>query len=91
MTATDINVTIGRHLHTALGVATSINRAIDQGKTVTVNGRTVKRQFSTVPAASGWSNGSLSVDVEPRTRGARVGTVWAKVGDTVTLTVTVPA
>lgn len=67
---------------TATQTADQINAAIKAGKTVTVNGRKAVSSFGQDPAHV-WTNGTLSVDVEPRTRGARVGTVYVKAGQTV--------
>lgn len=70
----------------AHNVAELVNRHVRAGHEVTIDGRVAKSVFGLAPA-SGWSNGSLSVDVEPRTRGARSGTAWAKVGDRVVIEV----
>lgn len=54
---------------------------VNNGKVTTVNGRTVWTRFGAF--ASAWQNGSVSVDV--RGKGKRTqGTVWVKVGETVT-------
>jgi hypothetical protein len=67
-------------------MADRVNAAVAAGQQVQVAGRKV-RAFHT-EAAQVWNNGSVSIDVETRD-GRRVNScgVWAKVGSTVTVTV----
>jgi hypothetical protein len=72
----------------AEALAHLVNAAYRAGSAVEINGREVKAPSWTARPAEVWANGSVSVDVAPRTRGAHSGHVWVKRGQSATVVVT---
>lgn len=67
-------------------ICAEINDAAAAGFTVEVNGRPIFTRWGN--AAHQFQNGSIEVAVQPRHKGTGPGSVWAKIGETMTVTVT---
>lgn len=71
----------------ASDLAIVVNDATARGATIEVGGREVWSRWSRKTPARAWQNGSVSVDVRGRTKGAQ-GTVWVRRGETATVKIT---
>lgn len=69
-------------------IASTINLAFKAGASVEVNGRKVKGLAWTARPANVYGNGTVDVSVEPRSKGARLGTLYVKHGQTAHIVVT---
>jgi hypothetical protein len=91
MGTTTTSTELFRNLHSGAAslIVDTVNGAIRAGKTVTVNGRTVKAlSRNGMVAAIHWQNGSISISVEPRSAGAQLGKIWVKVGGAAVVQIT---